>query len=101
MKVSIYSRDVIEGIIADGEFPENTAVISFYDSAIKHINKDYAHVDYSRVCDNVFYSEVDDLDLDYLPKKSFPYDLFFPEADKMATFIVKIFHGEKKCHMSM
>ena len=33
MNVSVYSREAIESIIADGKFPENTAVISFYQSA--------------------------------------------------------------------
>ena len=31
MTVSVYSREAIEQIIANGAFPENTAVISFYD----------------------------------------------------------------------
>ena len=62
MRVSVYSREAIESVIADGTFPENTAVISFYDPAIKRIDEDYSHVDYSSVCNTVFYSELDDLD---------------------------------------
>ena len=69
MRVSVYSRKAIESIIADGKFPENTAVISFCDPELKHIDKDYFRVDYTSVCDDVFYCEVDDLDLDYLPEK--------------------------------
>ena len=29
MNVSVYSREAIERIIAEGSFPDNTAVISF------------------------------------------------------------------------
>ena len=45
MRVSVYSRKAIESIIADGKFPENTAVISFCDPELKHIDKDYSRVD--------------------------------------------------------
>lgn len=95
MNVNIYSRKSIESIIADGKFPDHTAVISFYDPAIKRIDKDYTHVDYSEVCDTVFYCEVDDLDLDYLPEKGYTYDTFFPEADDMAVFIINAYMSGK------
>ena len=55
MTVSVYSREAIESIIADGKFPENTAVISFFDPALKHIDKDYSRVDYGDACNDVFY----------------------------------------------
>ncbi len=58
---------------AKGSFPENTTVISFCDPELKHIDKDYFRVDYSSVCDDVFYCEVDDLDLDYLPEKGYTF----------------------------
>ena len=87
MKVSVYSREAIESIIADGKFPDNTAVISFYDPAIKRIDTDYTHVDYSSVCNTVFYSELDDLDLDVLRRKGYTYDTYFPEASDIAAFV--------------
>lgn len=87
MKVSVYSREAIESIIADGTFPENTAVISFYDPAIKHIDKDYSNVDYSGVCEDVYYCEIDDLDCDYLAEKGYTYETFFPDAENVAEFI--------------
>ncbi|MDE6788720.1 MAG: hypothetical protein K2J47_05295 [Ruminococcus sp.] len=68
MKVSVYSRAETEKMIADGSFPKNTAVISFYDSKIKHIDSDYDCVDYYGYADEVFYSELDDLDIGYLTK---------------------------------
>ena len=76
MKVTVYSREAIEHIIAEGSFPNNTAVISFCNPELKHIDKDYFRVDYTSVCDDVFYCEVDDLDLDYLPEKGYTYDSF-------------------------
>lgn len=95
MKVLIYSRETIEKIIANGEFPQNTAVISFYDPDIKHIGKNYDHVDYSSVCNDVFYCEVDDLDRDYLKDKGYTYESFFPEASKVAEFIYRAYNSEK------
>lgn len=91
MNINIYSRKSIEAIIADGKFPENTAVISFYDPAIKRIDECYTHVDYSGVCNTVFYSELDDLDLDVLKRKGYTYDTYFPEADDIAAFIYRAY----------
>ena len=95
MNVSVYSREAIERIIAEGSFPDNTAAISFYDPAIKRIDTDYTHVDYSGVCRDVFYSELEDLDLEVFKRKGYTYDLYFPEADDMAMFIVKAFADGK------
>lgn len=95
MNVNIYSREAIEGIISDNKFPKNTAVISFYDPAIKRIDKDYTHVDYSGACNTVFYSELDDLDLEVLKSKGYTYDTYFPEADEMAAFIVNAYMEQK------
>lgn len=95
MKVSVYSREAIKSIIADGNFPKNTAVISFCDPELKHIDKDYSRVDYSSACNDVFYCEVDDLDLDYLPEKGYTYDSFFPEAAELAEYINKAFRAGK------
>lgn len=54
MHITVYSREEIEAIISNDEFPANTAVISFYDPAIKRIDKDYTHVDYGGICNHVF-----------------------------------------------
>ena len=93
MNVTIYSREEIETIIFEDKFPENTAVISFYDPAIKRIDKDYTHVDYSSVCDHVFYSELDDLDLEVLKDRGIHYDMYFPEADEIAEFVYEAYHS--------
>ena len=93
MKVSIYSRKEIEKLINSGEFPENTAVISYYDPKIKKIDKDYTHVDYDGVCNDVFFSELDDLDLSILEKKGYTYDTYFPEVADMAEFIYNAYNN--------
>lgn len=93
MKVSIYSRKEIEEIIKSKEFPDNTAVISYYDPKIKRIDKDYTHVDYDGVCENVFYSELDDLDLEVIKRKGLTYNTYFPEADEMAEFIYNAYNN--------
>lgn len=83
VSVSIYSRKQIEKIIADNKFPPNQVVISFYDSVIP--------VDYSGVCDTVFYSKIADLDLEVLKNHGMTYDTYFPEADALAEFIVQAY----------
>lgn len=85
MKVSIYSRKEIEKIIADGEFPQNTAVVTFYDHG-------YEHVRYEEVCRDVFYCELDDLDLSCLQEKESGYEEYFDYADVLAEFIYDIYN---------
>jgi len=91
MNVKICSREDAE-MLLKGDFPENTAVISFYDPAIKRIDKNYTHVDYSEKCKRVFYSEVDDLDIGYLGEKGLTYDTYFTEADEIAEFIYQAYN---------
>ncbi len=93
INILICSRQEIEAMISGNKFPENTAVISFYDPAIKHIDADYAHVDYSSVCDHVFFSELDDLDLEVLKDKGYTYDTYFTEADEIAKFIYEVYNS--------
>lgn len=95
MKVLIYSRNDIEEIIKEGRFPENTAVISFYDASIKKIDQSYTPVNYSNVCDNVFYCELDDLDIDSLEDEGYTYEDFFEDADKLAEFIHNAYKNGK------
>ncbi len=84
MNVQIYSRTDIEKLIAEGNFPQNTAVISFCDSGTKPRER----LNYSGVCSRVMYIELDDLELDELNEKGYSYDTFFPEADETAEFII-------------
>ncbi|MDE5621262.1 MAG: hypothetical protein K2I80_12245 [Ruminococcus sp.] len=93
MNVLIYSRNEIEEIIDSGKFLENTAVISFYDPKIKRIDRNYSHSDYRGVCENVFYSELDDLDLDCMKEKGYTYNTYFPEADEIAEFVYNVYNN--------
>ena len=91
MNVAIYSRKEAELLIMGNCFPKNVAVISFYDPAIKRIDKDYTRVDYTETCERVFFSELDDLDLDCLKDRGLTYETFFPEAAELAKFIYKAY----------
>ena len=92
MNVSVYSRKAIEELISGGDFPANKAVISFYDPVVKQPDKDYTHVDYSSVSAEVYYSELDDLDLTVLKRRGYTYETFFPEVNDMAAFILRAYH---------
>lgn len=84
MNVQIYSRTNIEKLIAEGTFPQNTAVISFCDCGTEPRDR----VNYNGVCSRVMYIELDDLELDELNGAGYSYDTFFPEADEAAEFII-------------
>lgn len=86
MKVSIYSRKAIEELIQTC-FPENSAVISFYDPPASFRDGAYIPVDYSKKTDRVFQVAIHDIDLSVLPKYDLTYDTYFPEADDLAEFI--------------
>ena len=88
MNVNIYSREEIEKLL-ETENLKNTAIISFYDPAIRRIDKDYKPVNYSGKCDRVFLCELNDLDIDVMPQYDLTYNTFFPEADELAEFIYK------------
>lgn len=86
MQVSIYSRQAIETLI-NGDFPKNSAVISFLDPSDNYHNKNSAPVDYKNKAERIFYVAVHDIDLSVLPKFNLSYDSYFPEADQLAEFI--------------
>lgn len=87
MEVSIYSRKAIKELIEKG-FPQNTAVISFYTPKSK---RDYneSRVDYSGVCDRVFYVGIPDIDIEILSEYGYTYKTYLAEADELAKFIDK------------
>lgn len=87
MKVSIYSRERIEKLL-QSDFPENTAVISFYDPETAYNSQGgYKPVDYTTKTDRIFQIPIHDIDLSVLPKFNLTYDTYFPEADRLAEFI--------------
>lgn len=93
MKVSVFSKKEIREIIDSGKFPENTAVISYYDTEAHKIDKNYAPVDYSSVCNKVFFVGFDDIDINYLEKQGYTYETYFTEAADIAEFIYSAYNS--------
>lgn len=88
VSVEIMSRKAITQLISAG-FPENTAVISFFDPASRRTPADYGPVDYRGVCDRVFSVGIHDIDIEILGDYGLTFDTYFPEADSLADFITK------------
>lgn len=85
MKISIYSRKEIEKLI-ESDFPQNTAVISFYDPVgIRSDNM--MPVDYKGKAEMLFQVAVYDIDITVLKDYGLTYDTYFSEADELAAFI--------------
>ncbi len=78
-RVEIISRETAENLIKTA-FPENTAVIGFYDPGD-------LPVDYSAVCKSVFNVPVHDIDIEILGDYGLDFDSYFPEAEALAEFI--------------
>ena len=88
MKVEIYSRDAARKLISKG-FPQNTAVISFYTPTSKR-KKMESRVDYSDVCDKVFYVGIPDIDIEILSEYGYTYETYLAEAEDLAKFIYEM-----------
>ena len=86
-KIVIFSREKTEELIKN-HFPDNTAVISFYDP--KNTNKlpGYKPVDYSSVCKNVFYVCIRDTEPAFLENYNLSLETYFPEAMQVAKFVI-------------
>lgn len=89
MKVSIYSRKNVEELLKDN-FPDNTAVISFYDPIDEKNISCYSPVDYQNKPVYLFQVPIRDADLSYLHKCGLTYDTYFPEVDDLAKFIYTV-----------
>ena len=85
MKVEIHSRMSIKKLIEEG-FPKNTAVISFY-TPQKMRRAEDVRIDYSGVCNKVFYIAVPDIDIKCLSDYGYTYETYLAEADELAKFI--------------
>lgn len=86
MNVAIHSRKSIEELLKSG-FPENTAVISIYDSGLVGFNNDYKPVLFPIEIERVFQFPLLDMDIDELEEYEMTFDTFFPEADELSEFI--------------
>lgn len=94
MKVMICSRRDMETLTVRGEFPPNTAVISFYDTPNKRLRSaHYTVPDYSRLKCRLYQAAVDDLDPNDLSDYGLTVESFFPEADDIAAFIYEVYRA--------
>ena len=87
MKINIHSRSSIGELIQKG-FPKKTAVISFYTPKSKREHAE-SRVNYSGVCDRVFYVGIPDIDIEILGDYGYTYEIYLAEADELASFICK------------
>lgn len=92
MKVEIYSRERAASALQKGNFPENTAVLSFYDPVNPRTGEIDKPVDYSQKTNRVFSVSIHDIDLEVLPDFGMTYDTYFPEAESVAKFIYAAYH---------
>ena len=85
MKVEIYSRKAIKELMDKG-FPQNVAVISFYTPSNKGDGMQ-SPVDYSGICNNVFYVGIPDIDIEILADYGYTYESYLAQTDELAKFI--------------
>ena len=88
MNVTILSREDAEKLLESG-FPQNVAVISFYDPPPERSGIISKPLDYSAVTSRVFAIPVHDIDVEVLKDFGLTVDTYFPEVDKLAEFILK------------
>ena len=86
MKVQIYSRKAIEELL-QSDFPENTAVISFYDPPSKRTGEVFKPVDYKGKAERVFAIPIHDIDIEILEDYGLTFDTYFPEVNSLAEYI--------------
>lgn len=88
MNVEIHSRKSIEKLLKE-KVLKNIAVISFYDPISDVSVTNYAPIDYPSKYNRVFQIAVPDIHYDELEEYNLIYDTYFPEADRLADFIIK------------
>ena len=93
MKVQIYSRKAVEELL-NGDFPENAAVISFYDPPNIRTGEVSTPVDYKGKAKRVFAVPIHDIDIEILGDYGLTFDTYFPEADSLAEYIDRAYRDE-------
>lgn len=88
MKVEIYSRKAVEELLK-GDFPDNVAVISFYDPPSRRTGEVCRPVDYSRKTDRVFKVCLNDIDVGIFEDYGLTFDTYLPEVNDLAEFVYK------------
>lgn len=87
MNISIYSRDEAKLLIST-DFPNNTAVISFY-SPKETKARDYAPLDYQSKPDRLMYVCAPDIDIEALSSFGLTYETYMADVDRLAEFVIK------------
>lgn len=90
MQVQIFSRDAIEKLLK-GDFPQNAAVVSFYDPPNIRTGEITKPVDYKGKAERVFTVPLYDIDIDILEDYGLTFETYFPEVDRLAAFIDKAY----------
>lgn len=86
MKVHIYSRKDVEEMI-NGDFPKNSAVISFYDPPNIRTGEISVPVNYKGKAKRVFAVQIHDIDIEILEDYGLTFQTYFPEAESLARYI--------------
>ena len=86
MNITIHSRKSIEALLQSG-FPDNTALIRFYDVELMRENSKFKPVSFYNNVQRIFQLPLMDLDMDELKYYNLTYETFFTEADELAEFI--------------
>lgn len=90
MQVQIFSRDATEKLLK-GDFPQNAAVISFYDPPNIRTGEITKPVDFKEKAERVFTIPLYDIDIDILEDYGLNFETYFPEVDRLAAFIDKAY----------
>lgn len=72
--------------LMSGNLLQNTAIISFF-SPQKSKRAEDVRVNYSGVCENVFYIAVPDIDIKYLADYGYTYETYIENTSALAEFI--------------
>ena len=95
MKVNVYSRAAASALIKK-DFPTNASVISFYTPPPSNggaWKPGRSSIDYSNVCDNVFYVGVPDICEEGFAEFGYTEDTFLSEVGDLADFIYKAYNS--------
>ena len=86
MNVSICSKPTVENLLRGGCFPENTAVVSFYDPP-KEREIGYGPVDFKGKAARVIYACLPDIRYEHLRERGYSFETYFTEAEAVAAFV--------------
>lgn len=90
-EILILSRDKAEKLPS----VQDTVIISFCDPITSRTSKEYKRIDYCGICDNIFYVEIHDIDIEILGDYGLTFETYFPEAPRLAEFIIKALKENK------